>query len=246
MDIEELIRGYFNKELNAEEEAVYQKRYENDASFRELADQMEIEILAARNVGRTKLKQKFSQWEEETENVPEQNAGNQIFFARAWKVGIAAMFVIAFGLYFFFPPPQEDFFLSYYAPYENFEHVPVRDETAGVETSKDQAYAFYDSGEFIAAEKSFSKLLEIDPSDVPARFFRGICSIESSNYENAIVDFDWVANGNVPHYSDAAKWYGALIYIKLKKEQQGIELLQELSSKTGDYQDKARELLEKL
>lgn len=244
MNTEELIRGYFNKLLDKEQEEEYLTKYKNDEEFKLFADQLEIEILGIREAGRQELKHKFSNWEAQEKSTNNNNQ-NTTFF-NIIKIGIAAILVIAVGLYFYYPTSPEDLFVAHYEPYQNYEYTSTRDEITDSASTKHLAYSNYDTGNFHIALDNFSKLIALNPKNMPAFFFRAMCKIELNNYAEAINDFKVVISSNNEYYADASLWYMALINIKLDSKDDSKILLKKLSSKAGDYQKKAQKLLEEL
>ncbi|MEL7146437.1 MAG: hypothetical protein AAFO69_08725 [Bacteroidota bacterium] len=244
MEIEELITGYYNQTLSEAEEAVFQQKFDNDASFRKLSEQMEIEILAARKAGRKQLKAQFDQWEAAAPDG--QSVREKRSFAKVLKIAIAAAIVLAVGIYLMAPNADKDLFAGYYTPYENYEYTQTRDESGSVENLKAKAYQAYDEGDFKAAKNYFVEFLAANPNDVPALFFKGICQIETKQWQLALVDLSAVADSKDPFYADAAKWYLALAHLQLEDLPASKKLLNELSSIPGDYQQKAQDLLKAL
>ncbi|MEO9805766.1 MAG: hypothetical protein ABJF04_21090 [Reichenbachiella sp.] len=239
-EAEVFIRDYFNGRLSTEENQSFRDRYDNDAEFKVLADQIEVELLGIRSHGREQLKSKFQSWDEEASSE---------FVKRPFpffKMGIAASLILAF-LYLgkmLLPSNREDLFLAYYHPYENFEYTPTREE---VEASSDKhkAYTEYDAKNYAKAALFFDKVILVDSMDVPAIFFRGLCQIEAQSYEKALSDLMTVIESNDPYYSDAALWYMSLIELKFDRLDKAKRYLERLHS-SKDYQARAHKLLEEL
>lgn len=244
MDIEQLITGHFNETLSEEEEALFQQKFESDASFRALAEQMEIEILAARKAGRKQLKEQFDNWEQ-TEFLDKTNK-QKLPFNNILKLGIAAAVVFAIGIYLLIPASGEDLFVSYYKTYENFEYTVIRNDADVSSSLQAKAYQAYDDGDFEVAKDYFTDYLAGKPDDVPARFFRGICFIEIGQLQAAMADLSSVLNSGDSFYKRPANWYLALVYLKLQNEDHARQLLQELAETSGDYQQQATALLKEL
>lgn len=242
-EVDIFIRDYFNGKLSEEEIQSFQDQYDNNPDFKQLADQIEVEILGIRSHGREQLKSKFESWEKD---VNHSNADKGVSTFPYLKISIAASFILAI-LYLgkmFLPTGKEDFFLAYYEPYENFEYTSTREE---VESSSDKhkAYAAYDAKNYANAAQFFDKVISANPSDVPAIFFRGLCQMEMQFYEKGLNDLGAVVESDDPYYSEAALWYMSLIEVKLDHQDNATQYLEKLRS-SKDYQVKAQELLEKL
>lgn len=240
-EVDIFIRDYFNGKLSQEQAQSFRDQYDNDADFKQLADQIEVEILGIRSHGRDQLKSKFQSWDEGASS--EQAKQPFPFF----KMGIAASTIIAI-IFFgksFLTPNSEELFLAYYEPYENFEHTPTRNESDEALSAKYKAYLEYDAANYADAERFFDELIASDSQDVAAVFFRGICRIETLAYDQALKDLTLVAESNHAYYSDAALWYLALLEIKLHQGPKAMRYLQKLKS-SKDYQIRSQKLLDKL
>lgn len=253
MKIEELIRGYYNHQLNFKQEQVFISKYKNDEIFRQLSNQIKLELLAARALGRDELKSDFKKWENPTPvsapvptPVIEQQSPVVIFFKEYYKYGIAASFVLMIGLYFFISPDSDNIYSTYYEPYANFEYAITRTEIPDSEKVKQQAYSFYDKGQYSQAVQQFSFLLEKNPNDDASHFFRGICFMELVDPYEALEDLIVVSKGYHVYYQKAAIWYMALIKIKLNRNKEAVILLKKISTQKGEFRRKAVELLKEL
>lgn len=238
------IRDYYNGKLDAGQTQVFQEKYASDPAFKELADQIEKEALGIRSHSRDELKAKFQSWEKTPEVL---GTANNIRTFPYLKMGIAASFILAI-LYLgksFLPIEQEDLFLAYYEPYENFEYTPTRNETDETGTDKHKAYTAYDASNYQEAKQYFDRLIAADGSDTAALFFRGICQMENLSYDSALADFALVLENENSYYAEAALWYLSLIAIEQENPARARQYLDRLTY-SEDYQTRVQALLEKL
>ena len=238
---QEFIRDYYNQKLDDDQRLEFERRYREDAEFKAMADEIELDVVAIRESGREQLKQKFTSWDQQAGN--ETTELKQVQFS-AWRIGIAASLFLAAGLYFYFMAPKsgDELYATYYEPYQNFEYTAVRDEVPDSLLLKYRAFANYDTGNYKEALVHFDKMVELDPDNVPIRFFRAMCLFERIEYEQALKEFQQVAASDHVYYADAAIWYAALIHLRHEKYDKVRVFLNDLSSRTGDYQQRAKQL----
>ncbi|MGB3464491.1 MAG: hypothetical protein WBA74_04445, partial [Cyclobacteriaceae bacterium] len=169
MDTEELIRGYYNNTLTEEQKEEYHSRYNQEDSFRLQANEMEAEILAGREAGRTQLKEKFSQWEADADSIQPVEPATKSSALTGWlKYGIAAAILLAVGLYLILPKNQtEDLYSAYFTTYENYEYTTVRDQDTESLSARARAYQYYDDREYDKAIVAFTDLLVEEPKNIP-------------------------------------------------------------------------------
>lgn len=156
-------------------------------------------------------------------------------------ISIAASLFLVASLVLFFTREQTSVFDQYYEVYPNYEVTSLRGEVDSI--SRMTAYAAYDAGNFELAIEEFGK---IDALSSPEFFFRGVCYIQTKNYELALTDFDEVLSGDDKNYRAAAIWYSALIHLKQKNKEKAIPLLKKLSEGESEFATVSVEVLERL
>jgi tetratricopeptide (TPR) repeat protein len=138
-------------------------------------------------------------------------------------------------------PPQ--LYAQYYQPYDlNFG-------TRNTDASQALAEAggLYKSGKYAEALPLFEQALTANSADSKARLALGICQLELGQYDQALAQFNALMDANDPLFGEQATWYAAMT--KLQQEDiVGCKALLEgiLSNQEGQYQEKAKELSNKL
>lgn len=156
-------------------------------------------------------------------------------------ISIAASVLVMASIVFYLLQDEASLFEDYYRPYPNYELTTVRGEEA--ESVRERAYQAYDSERYDIAIGYFSKMDSLSEADY---FFRGICQIQVEDYQLALDDFDKLITLGNADYGDAAKWYAALVYLKLEKESELLPLLKDLSNGTSEYAKVSLELMNQL
>ncbi|MBK8562955.1 MAG: tetratricopeptide repeat protein [Saprospiraceae bacterium] len=138
-------------------------------------------------------------------------------------------------------PPQ--LYAQYYQPYDlNFGTRNMDANQALAE-----AGGLYKSGKYAEALALFEQALTANPADSKARLALGICQLELGQYDQALAQFNALMDANDPLFGEQAIWYAAMT--KLQQEDiVGCKALLEgiLSNQEGQYQEKAKELSNKL
>lgn len=235
---EEYIRDYFNEILEADEQAAFERRYAQDAAFRSLADQIESEVKGIRNEARANLKRQFSQWEAEV---------NKTQPVRWIWTGVAAslLLLVAAWLYYGGGKTNKELFMAYYEPQANYERTTTRNTDMDSLTIRDRAFQAYDQGYYQLAHQLFSQTINQDSLDMPVYFFRAIANIQLERYDQSLIDFNKVVISNNAYYATDAKWYLALLKVKLDQRTEAKDLLLDLAQ-TTKYQGRAEAILEEL
>ena len=236
------IRDYYLKKLGADQTAKFEELYQSDSSFKKEADQVNAELLGIRAASREQLKGKFTQWEEQNSNSIEKRSG----FYKIMGIGASIVLLIGAVFYLIQPPSDQELYLSYYEPYPNYEHTVARGESNDEPSLTDQAFAMYDEENFNNANELFTELLKTKVGNTAAVFFRAMSRVETDRLGEALTDFEHVITQQEADYSEAAKWYSALIYLKQNDRKKSLFILNEIAEKNGNYQVQAKELLEEL
>lgn len=68
--------------------------------------------------------------------------------------------------------------------------------------------------------------------------------MEVEDFDNAILTFQKVIEQNDPFYINSAKWYTALAYLRIDKEQEAINILNNLKEQDHSFRSNAEKVLE--
>jgi tetratricopeptide (TPR) repeat protein len=134
-----------------------------------------------------------------------------------------------------------EYFVTYYQPYPNIENPVSRSENSG-----QNAYAYYEQGQYSEALNLFSQIIMENPAIPAPVFYSGICQLELGETVTAIALFKQVQAMEKNSYSRAALWYEALANLKISEKSRAVEILTGIAEGDDNYAIRSKELLGKL
>ena len=171
-------------------------------------------------------------------------------FHRAYVIGIAASIAILIGVLGVFQllhnPHNnncEELFSQYYKPYQ--ADFTARSDQVVINNLV-IAFQLYDNHEYDKAADFFKRVVEADESILMAHFYLGVSSIEIGDYKKAIESFNFIIKNESNPFYPQAKWYSALIWLKLNNSESAKQHLLWLVNNDRFYGVKAKEILVKL
>jgi Lipoprotein NlpI, contains TPR repeats len=157
-----------------------------------------------------------------------------------WYVmGITVLAMLIAGL-LFISPWHKDVYRQF-APTEMIHH-PVPDN----DTSRllHEASRNFNRRRFTAAIQQLDRVVQLDPSNSFARYYRGVSLVEINRQPQAREDLQAVFNSNKPIRYDAA-FYMALSFLKERDKQRALDWLLKIPPQAAVYA-KAQKLMEEL
>jgi tetratricopeptide (TPR) repeat protein len=156
-----------------------------------------------------------------------------------YVMGITVLAIIIASL-LFISPWHKDVYRQF-APTEMVhEHIPNNDTS----TLLHLASQHFNRGRFNRAVQLLNQVLQMDPSNTYARYYRGICLLEINQLAPARTDLQAVYESNSPYRYDAA-FYMALSYLKERDKQQSVEWLLKIPEQAPIYW-KAKKLIDEV
>ncbi|MEN0051762.1 MAG: hypothetical protein AAF806_32150 [Bacteroidota bacterium] len=242
----QLIQGFFEFELSEEERAMVEECMVNDPDFlrrMQVYQQMEQQVDSMGKVEQPTAKEVIMQ--------PKVAKKTRWTTLRA----AAAMLVLAIGLLFVFQllnTEQPDVLAQQY--WENSEKVTfsnLRDAQVNQEVDRSQLILIDASKTFEAEryEVAFEGLNDILPDDVNylrALLLKGQILFEQARYEDAIFHFQLILDAQQYDVKDAAYWFQALAYLKMKRVEEAKENLEYIIEQEYPMAERAEELLGEL
>ena len=104
----------------------------------------------------------------------------------------------------------------------------------------------YEAKNYSDAISLFNTALENDKTNTEALFYNGVSHLSNNENKDAIHLLESVVNNSPNKFSDAAKWYLSLAYLKERKIVRAKNILEDLSGTKNEYQGKAKKALEEL
>ncbi len=105
---------------------------------------------------------------------------------------------------------------------------------------------YYDEKNYPTATSVFKEVLTKEPQNNEALFYSGVSHLSLNEYGIAIKELEFVLKNTPNKFSDAAKWYLSLAYIKENKISKAKKLLQDLSAGNSEYKSNAAKALDEL
>jgi len=156
-----------------------------------------------------------------------------------YVMGITVLAIIIASL-LFISPWHKDVYRQFAATEMVHHHKP------GNDTSKllHAAARHFNRRRFSQTVEVLNQVLEISPSNMYARYYRGISLIETNQLARARNDLQAVYDSNSPYRYDAA-FYMGLSYLKERDRQQSLEWLLKIPEQAPVYW-KAKKLIDEL
>lgn len=253
----EIIDKYLSGELKGQELNDFNEKLNSDSQLRlelNLEKELNVAIEDEKVIGfREQVTDVRASMKEEKEK--DENLSRVISFKkidRQWYL-LAASVALLFGLtiYFVFLFDQtytnEELYAQYFKPYPSDISIRTTDQVN--QDTVLLGFMEYEKSNFDEAINYFNSVLENDSSNIPVCFYLGISYMETGAFLKAENCFRNIIENKFNIFSEEAKWYLALTWLKTdeKKQQQKIhQLLVEIISEKGDRAEDASDLLKEL
>ncbi len=110
----------------------------------------------------------------------------------------------------------------------------------------EESMTLFDKGRFEDAIRNFSIINREFPEELNAKYYSGLAYYELENYEQAIINLDYVIDYPVNVFNEDANWYKAHTLLNLNRTGEAKLLLQKIADENGSYSRKAKRKLRKL
>ncbi|HUH74387.1 MAG TPA: hypothetical protein VLZ75_08250 [Chitinophagales bacterium] len=228
---EELIIKYFSRQLDAEEQKIFDLWMLEDIDFKNQVEFEKATQEAIKRNERDDLK-RFLQGLD----IPKQNKTFQWIAIAASFIGIVLISI--FSIYYYSSTDSSNLYAEYFQPYPN-EVVPlVRGQ---VESSTElKAFNAYELENYELSANLFENIKE----DY-ALLYAGISNLELNQNQKAITQLQTLSLQN-GKYQEPAEWYLALAYLKNKENKKAKGILKLIVQNHQQFSEQASELLERL
>ena len=165
-------------------------------------------------------------------------------FLRICWIAAASVALFFAGQYFFNKPETTDqlFQQAYLAPPFSFSTRELDGEEVTI-----QAEAYYKAKEYASALPLLKQLLAKHPEESNLKIACGNAHLAIGQTEEAILHFESIIQIDDPLFSDQARWYLALSYLKKGQVSKTKELLTQLAKDSkADFHKEAVRLLGKM
>jgi len=174
----------------------------------------------------------------------EEIGGMRTWYAIAAVLVLAAVSTVSY-FYIVKPAPNEKLFAEYFEPYPS-TMPEIRQPATSSGDALEIALSAYDRDKSQVTLRLFEKVLEETPENITAHFFVGNLYLLMKKPQLAIKSLRKVRDAGTSEFTGAATWYLALAYLLKNEQSKCRDLLNELSSKSEFYQQRAIELLKSI
>lgn len=249
MDENEELARYLEGDMNVQEMASFEKRFESDSNLKErvfLHQRMDIALGNQEEVSlesslRAMMDRMGEVEEPEEEEVPKR------FNPRLWW-GVAAsvllLAVVGISLYASSSSQSgQELFAEHYQAYDASNELRTADSIP--KRLLDDAFDAYNAADFSNALLAFNEILSVDANHVRARFYAGICQLELQDYAKARSSFTYVIQDQKNLYINQSSWYLGLVCLSVGDLECVNQQLGPISKQpTGRYRKGAADILE--
>lgn len=245
-----LIDQYLQNTISDAEALQLGEALESDKSLRETLEKRVAIKAGLQAFYRNEIKQEFAQWEQEANTKQVSNKAKVYRLNPKWRAYAAAA-SIAFILISLFlwlnikPKTPDNLYAAYYHKYPNY----VADITRGDNSQDEQlklAFIAYEQNNYSQAIRYFERLKTQENAPSTVKLYLGLSYLSVERYKEGVGELEsFLAQPN-QDFSEAAKWYLALAYLKIDESEKSRSLLKELYQNQGDYAKKSKTLLNDL
>ncbi|MFN4233698.1 MAG: tetratricopeptide repeat protein [Bacteroidia bacterium] len=109
-----------------------------------------------------------------------------------------------------------------------------------------QAIALHNRKNFEAAFSIMDSLAQKNPKNIEYQYYAGAFAYDNKSYNKAISYLEPISKDNKNNYQEASKWFLALSYKAIGKNEKAKSLLKDIASKNNNYQQMAADTLKTL
>jgi hypothetical protein len=177
-----------------------------------------------------------------------ENEKNKIVLNRKIFWGAAAMLAIILGFSFstiLLTNRSMDLQTIYSEYYQSYHYSQVvRNTEAALQDVFDLGAEAYNHANYGLALDYFNKVSADSPSYTTSFLFKGICFMETDQFEQAIQAFNNLSENRI--LNEYGEWYRGLCYIRLNNPEQARNEFEKIVQKEGYYSKQAKSILKSL
>lgn len=220
----DLIDRYFDNSLSPKEQLLFNDFLQNDLDFRnEFVFRKDLKKVIAASQ-QEDLKSTLGQFESRIHK-----SSRLMFLPKKWLVAASIMILASFGIYGVkstYYPSNEAIYATYFQSCRNTIQPVVRGENPN--TIEYSAFVAYEAHDYHKAINLFNSVAE--PDEAYINFYKGLSYLEIDKSSKAIellLPISKATNlqGKSANFSEKAKWYLALAYLKNQENEKAIKEL---------------------
>lgn len=244
----EEIEGYLYNELPEDKMAAFEAGLSSNQG---LAEEMNLVKETDRALQESDIMRLRSNLQGIAGDIAAQKQGQRSFAAKtvARKIlvsSVAASLVLALGIAGLLSrqPSSGEIYRKFYSTYQ----TAGISRSAGTATDQTMALALqkYNSREYGAALDLLRQVLAGNPNHAAGHFYAGAAFQETGKYPNAIKEYETVITDKDNLFTEQARWYTALCYLRTGENKKAYAQLKGIAKNDGFYQLKAQAILKKI
>lgn len=231
----DLIDSYFENSLSPKEQKIFNDLLQNDVDFNnEFQFQKDLKKVIA-SQQREDLKSTLAEIEDRA-----QKKSATLFIPKKWLVAASFLILLGVGTWGVkstYYPSNENIYSDYFQPSRNTVQPVVRGEN--LSTIEYRAFVAYESQNYHKAINLFNSVK--NPDEAYIDFYKGLCLMAIDKPLEAIEILQPVSkmktlDGKNKGFSEKARWYLALNYVKINDDVNAIHTLQLIiNDNASDY-----------
>lgn len=230
MTDEQEIQDYLANRLSQEARSRFEDRLAKEPTFKAAFEEYCALNKAIQSLEKEQLKKRFKELDRE---LPAPNR-------KTWR-WLAASVLVVVGVscwWVFHSPSNDQLYATYFEAYPNVTFPVVR----GGNDSISSVYSAYESKKY---EQSITDLREwCARTDEEAHcFYLAISLMANSQLKQAEAIF---RSCSFQQFQGVAQWYHALALLKLDKEEQAVELFQQVAQQSSEFSERAKKILKEM
>lgn len=249
------IDRYLRGEMQTAEAKVFEKSLSEDEELRMAYEET---LLLAETIETVAIDEETKKSfeavsEEKLKALLKEKKNSRRFLIRTLWMAAAILVAVIVMEFMRLPVPgsPEGIYYAYFEPYPIEEVAPSRGTDISSSSLKEElqlAFSEYRKRNYVEALAAFQSLEESTENEYSGvTLYKAICQMKLNRYADAIQSLQsLIADGESNPYYQPACWYLSLAYLKNHQQENAESLLQQILQEGGFYEEKAREVLERL
>ncbi|MDH3710432.1 MAG: hypothetical protein OER04_11115 [Cyclobacteriaceae bacterium] len=230
-----LIEAYLQHRLDTYKTLQIEKRIKEDSKFAQKVKDYRNIMEGMASFDEEEFKSELEGWEDE-----DPYSKPKFTWWPMAAVIVALAVVVGYWLVPSGQTDTNDLFAAHFQPYDDIIHSRDIDDSAIL----NQAFSFYNKGQFDSAAQNFAYYLEVIP-DRSIEFYRGVSLLAANAGTESLPIFERLSNDNGFLLQDPAQWYYGLNLLKEGESEQAEIVISKIAKHEGhDFQAQAQKILE--
>ncbi len=238
---DERLEKYLKDELTESERNQFEEDLEKDPELAEALRLQKDLLLGIKMHFDDRLKEEFKKIDLESEKTGD---AGKTQMRTLWKwAASAAVGLTLVGVFYFMNAQDRNqrLFTAYYSDFPNIIERTQRD----TESPMEQAFVYFQNEEWQEASEAFAAMQAEQPTIFYPQFYQALSLLNLDRASDAVPLFEAVLQSTDTRFTDPARWYLSLAYLKMDNEDQAIATLESIDE-NSPYASDAKELLDKL